>query len=192
MPIGYTKHHPVVFIPGIVSTGLEVWQGDKCAGMFRQRIWGGSQAMVKTLNPWHHHCWLKHMRLNESTWEDPDGIKIRASQGLGSADVFMTGYRLWIDIMASLSDVGYENKALYMASYDWRVHFNLLETRDSYFTNLKNAIELMYTTNDRIKIVVISHSMGSSLYVYFMQWVSAQDPTWVDTYVSSWYVQPNP
>lgn len=28
---GVGAHFPVVFIPGIVSTGLEVWQGTPCA-----------------------------------------------------------------------------------------------------------------------------------------------------------------
>lgn len=28
---GYSPHFPVVFIPGIISTGLEVWQGRPCA-----------------------------------------------------------------------------------------------------------------------------------------------------------------
>lgn len=28
---GAMPHHPVVFIPGIVSTSLEVWQGKPCA-----------------------------------------------------------------------------------------------------------------------------------------------------------------
>ena len=71
------------------------------------------------------------------------------------ADVFITGYRLWIDIIQSFSDVGYDERSMHMASYDWRLNFQELERRDGYFTNLKYRIEAMKTTNDNEKIVII-------------------------------------
>lgn len=38
-----TAKHPVVFVPGIVTGGLELWQGKPCAdGLFRKRLWGGT------------------------------------------------------------------------------------------------------------------------------------------------------
>lgn len=46
---GLRAHFPIVFVPGIVSTGLEVWQGEKCArDHFRQRLWG-STLMIRTM-----------------------------------------------------------------------------------------------------------------------------------------------
>lgn len=34
------KHHPVILIPGIVSTGLESWGTESVArGFFRKRLW---------------------------------------------------------------------------------------------------------------------------------------------------------
>lgn len=40
---GLTVKHPVVFVPGIVTGGLELWEGHQCAeGLFRKRLWGGS------------------------------------------------------------------------------------------------------------------------------------------------------
>ena len=40
---GLTAKHPVVFVPGIVTGGLELWAGHQCAeGLFRKRLWGGS------------------------------------------------------------------------------------------------------------------------------------------------------
>lgn len=39
---GLTAKHPVVFVPGIVTGGLELWEGRQCAeGLFRKRMWGG-------------------------------------------------------------------------------------------------------------------------------------------------------
>lgn len=40
---GLTAKHPVVFVPGIVTGGLELWEGHNCAdGLFRKRLWGGT------------------------------------------------------------------------------------------------------------------------------------------------------
>lgn len=40
---GLTALHPVVLIPGVVTGGLELWEGRSCAeGLFRKRLWGGS------------------------------------------------------------------------------------------------------------------------------------------------------
>lgn len=40
---GLIAKHPVVFVPGIVTGGLELWEGHQCAeGLFRKRLWGGT------------------------------------------------------------------------------------------------------------------------------------------------------
>jgi phospholipid:diacylglycerol acyltransferase len=40
---GLRARHPVVFVPGIVTGGLELWEGHQCAeGLFRKRLWGGT------------------------------------------------------------------------------------------------------------------------------------------------------
>lgn len=40
---GLSANHPVVFVPGIVTGGLELWEGHHCAdGLFRKRLWGGT------------------------------------------------------------------------------------------------------------------------------------------------------
>lgn len=40
---GLKAKHPVVFVPGIVTGGLELWEGYDCAeGLFRKRLWGGT------------------------------------------------------------------------------------------------------------------------------------------------------
>lgn len=40
---GLKVKHPVVFVPGIVTGGLELWEGHQCAeGLFRKRLWGGT------------------------------------------------------------------------------------------------------------------------------------------------------
>lgn len=40
---GLRAKHPVVFVPGIVTGGLELWEGHQCAeGLFRKKLWGGT------------------------------------------------------------------------------------------------------------------------------------------------------
>lgn len=40
---GLRAKHPVIFVPGIVTGGLELWEGHACAeGLFRKRLWGGT------------------------------------------------------------------------------------------------------------------------------------------------------
>lgn len=58
---------PIIIIPGIISTGLELWRGAECAeGKFRHRFWTSMQ-MVDSIGR-DHQCWLKHISLNLSTW----------------------------------------------------------------------------------------------------------------------------
>ena len=58
---------PIIIIPGIISTGLELWRGLQCAdGKFRHRFWTSMQ-MVDNIGR-DHQCWLKHISLNLSTW----------------------------------------------------------------------------------------------------------------------------
>lgn len=44
---GLSALRPVVLVPGIVTGGLELWEGRPCAeGLFRKRLWGGSFAEI--------------------------------------------------------------------------------------------------------------------------------------------------
>lgn len=39
---GLVANHPVVLVPGIITGGLELWEGKPCAEpLFRKRLWGG-------------------------------------------------------------------------------------------------------------------------------------------------------
>jgi phospholipid:diacylglycerol acyltransferase len=40
-------------------------------------------------------CWKCNMKLNPKTGLDPDGMKLRAAQGLGAADYLVPGYWVW-------------------------------------------------------------------------------------------------
>ncbi|XP_051131722.1 phospholipid:diacylglycerol acyltransferase 1-like [Andrographis paniculata] len=170
---GLKAKHPVVFVPGIVTGGLELWEGHACAeGLFRKRLWGGTFGEVYK----RPLCWVEHMSLDNETGLDPPGIKIRPVSGLVAADYFAPGYFVWAVLIANLARIGYEDKNMYMAAYDWRLSFQNTEIRDQTLSRIKSNIELMVATSGGKKVVVVPHSMGVLYFLHFMKWVEAPPP----------------
>ncbi|XP_010261970.1 PREDICTED: phospholipid:diacylglycerol acyltransferase 1-like [Nelumbo nucifera] len=170
---GLRAKHPVVFVPGIVTGGLELWEGHQCAdGLFRKRLWGGTFGEVYK----RPLCWVEHMSLDNETGLDPPGIRVRPVPGLVAADYFAPGYFVWAVLIANLARIGYEEKTMYMASYDWRLSFQNTEVRDQTLSRIKSNIELMVATNGGKKVVVIPHSMGVLYFLHFMKWVESPAP----------------
>lgn len=154
---GFSSHNPVILIPGVISTGLELWQGETCAShYFRQRLWG-SATMLRSLllDP---KCWLRHIALNHTTGQDRDGIKLRPASGLEAADFFIGNFWIWARVIENLADIGYDTNSLAMAAYDWRAAPLDLELRDSYFTRLASLVEIMSKSNEDRPVSLVMHS----------------------------------
>jgi phospholipid:diacylglycerol acyltransferase len=78
--------HPVIMIPGVISTGLESWGTEEASRQyFRKRLWG-SWSMMKALIL-DKASWKRHIMLDKNTGLDPPGIKLRAAQGFDAADL---------------------------------------------------------------------------------------------------------
>ncbi|KAL7539629.1 hypothetical protein ACHAXR_009458 [Thalassiosira sp. AJA248-18] len=183
--------HPVVMIPGFVTSGLELWEGLGCAKKhFRQRLWG-SASMARTFFA-DRECWRKHLALHPQTGMDPENIRLRSAQGFEAADNFIASYWVWSKLIENLADVGYDGSTMSMMSYDWRLGYEHLEKRDGYFTKLKHTIEAHHATTGE-KVVMISHSMGGTVSYYFLQWVVADvkvgggggGKNWIEKHVHS-------
>jgi phospholipid:diacylglycerol acyltransferase len=176
-------------IPGVISTGLESWgTNEKSRQYFRKRLWG-SWSMMRAL-VLDKAGWKKHIMLDKDTGLDPPGIKLRAAQGFDATDFFITGYWIWNKILENLATIGYDPTNAFTAAYDWRLSYLNLEVRDKYFTKLKSYIEVAVMTTGR-KTVLISHSMGGQVLLYFFKWV--ENPRngnggsdWVDKHVDTW------
>lgn len=183
---GARAHFPVIMIPGVTSVGLELWEGQACAaGLFRQRLWG-TMTMLKTLLM-DKACWMDHLRVDPRTGRDPPGIRIRPAQGLEAADFLLPGFWVWAKIIAGLAEVGYDHTNLHMAAYDWRLDLESLEARDRYFTRLKLAIEFFYESHRGRKVVILGHSLGSNVWLYFQKWVEHRtgDRTWINRHIEA-------
>ncbi|KAF8891737.1 Lecithin:cholesterol/phospholipid:diacylglycerol acyltransferase [Infundibulicybe gibba] len=161
---GLSAKHPVILIPGVVSTGLESWStSPDYRAFFREKLWGGFN-MVSQVT-FNREKWISAMMLDPVT-------------GIDAASSFIQGYWIWSKIVENLAVVNYDTNNLYLAAYDWRLSYYNLEERD------------VPRRRQRKKVVIAAHSMGST---YFLKWVESPQhggggPDWVenhiDTYVS--------
>ncbi|MCO5612953.1 hypothetical protein L7F22_067226 [Adiantum nelumboides] len=95
---GVKVQHPVILLPGIVSTGLESWTtNEDTSSYFRKRLWG-TTTMMRTI-VLEKEMWIKHLSLDPVTGLDPPGIKVRAAEGLDAASYFVSGYWIWARII---------------------------------------------------------------------------------------------
>ncbi|CAI2164474.1 14450_t:CDS:10 [Funneliformis geosporum] len=169
---GIKSHHPVVLIPGIVSTGLESWSTSNCSRpYFRKRMWGTTTMFRAVLLD--KECWTENMKLDPVTGLDPPNFKLRAAQGLDAADYLFPGYWVWGKMIQNFAAIGYDNNNMHLAAYDWRLSFYNLEVRDQYFSKLKATLELAKKIDGR-KSVVVGHSMGGN-----------GGPNWVNEYIEA-------
>lgn len=192
--LNMTAKHPVVMVPGVISTGIESWgvEGDsECESTphFRKRLWG-SFYMLRTM-VLDKMCWLRHIMLDPITGLDPPHFRLRAAQGFEAADFFMAGYWIWNKILQNLGAIGYDPDTMTTAAYDWRLAYLDLERRDRFFTKLKQQIELIHELSGE-KVCLVGHSMGSQIVFYFLKWAEAKGEYygnggegWTDKHVDS-------
>ncbi|KAG0144699.1 hypothetical protein CROQUDRAFT_46960 [Cronartium quercuum f. sp. fusiforme G11] len=187
---GLKKKHAVLLIPGIISSGLESWgTSEEHASFFRSRIWGTS-AMLRAVVT-RKEAWLRAISLDVETGLDPPGVKVRAAQGFDAAAYFVQGYWIWQKIIENLAVLDYDPLDMALMSYDWRLSPINLETRDRYFSRMKFAIEHSKQVLGK-KTVLVSHSMGGSIVLFFLKWVEASGPQfgnggkdWVENHIES-------
>ncbi|OCH92023.1 Lecithin:cholesterol acyltransferase [Obba rivulosa] len=181
---GLSAKHPVVLVPGIISTGLESWStSPDFRAFFRQKLWGGfSMISQVTFNK---EKWMASIMLDPNTGLDPPDVKVRAAEGIDAASSFIQGYWLWSKIVENLAVVNYDTNNLHLAPYDWRLSYYNLEVRDGYFSKLKATIEGFKARENR-RVVLAAHSMGSTVF----KWVESPlhgngGPDWVEKHVEA-------
>ncbi|EFP88727.2 uncharacterized protein PGTG_14693 [Puccinia graminis f. sp. tritici CRL 75-36-700-3] len=187
---GQHKKHAVLLIPGIISSGLESWgTSEEHAPFFRSRIWG-TAAMIKAVMT-RKEAWLRAISLDLETGLDVEGVKVRAAQGFDAAAYFVQGYWLWQKIIENLAVLDYDPLDMALLSYDWRLAPLNLEVRDQYFSRMKVMIEHSKLIGGK-KTVLVSHSMGGNIVLFFLKWVEAEGPlfgnggpNWVDEHIES-------
>lgn len=170
---------PVLLIPGLVSSRLVAWKHKPCRGPdinIQDIIWLNLQKMIETMT-YDQSCWINCLKLNKNGTDPPD-CKVRADEGLSAVGELSPGniytppatsiFTALIKMLAH--DLGYDVNNIIGAPYDWRLSPMHLEDRDSFFTTLKFRIETAVRKHRRPSIV-IAHSMGNNLFLYFIEWL---------------------
>lgn len=186
---GLSAEHPIILIPGIISTGLESWSTEpEFRTFFREKMWGGFNMLSQVT--FNKEKWINAMMLDPVTGLDPPGVKIRAAEGLDAASSFIQGFWLWSKVIENLAVVNYDTNNLHMAPYDWRLSMYNLEERDGYFSRLKLTIEGFKQRHNK-KTVIAAHSMGSTVLLYFFKWVESPQhgrggSSWVEDHIEAY------
>ncbi|MES1916343.1 MAG: hypothetical protein MHM6MM_008170, partial [Cercozoa sp. M6MM] len=141
---GVDVRRPVLMVPGVITTSLELWHGDECLGSDqsdtrgRPRIWGSLSMLRYAL--FDSECWTQHMMLDSTTGRDPsisaDGKKkivLRpATNGWDASADFVPGFWVWRKLIDNLVDLGFDSDTLSLLGYDWRRPLPLLAEPGDY------------------------------------------------------------
>lgn len=62
----------------------------------------------------------------------------------------------------------------------------VMESRDGFFTRVKQEVEMQYQLSQGIKPIMVSHSYGAQVSIAFLDWVERQNPGWVDKHLKGY------
>ena len=182
--------HPILLVPGMLSSKLESWSviKDSCekypGQYFRSTIWSKFTGLFKWF--FKGKCILDIFDLDvEEGRDSPKGYKVRAGAGFQAIDYFAGGFSVWAKVIGNLGAAGYDTANMAVVPYDWRLSYEMMETRDSTFSKMKVEIEFM-VKKSKEKAVILTHSLGGNFNLYFIQWVNHLDPEWMNKHIHAW------
>lgn len=180
--------HPVLILPGFITTGLEVWEANSSCLQkldvylaLRQWMLGPKMLLLMIRDP---ACWFELFSLDPNTGMDKNGTRVRGGEGAASVGEFVPGFWVWEKIIRNLADIGYDPSSLAVATYDWRLSPDLLQARDGFFYRMKHLILQLYEQHHGQRIVIIGHSYANTVLTEFLLWAEGQEAGFLNTYVS--------
>ena len=114
----------------------------------------------------------------ELNGSDPSECRVRPDEGLSAVGELCPG-SLYVpagtSIFSSLirffaNEHGYDANNLIGMPYDWRLAPIQLQQRDMFFTTMKFRLETAVKMHG-LPAIVITHSMGTNLFLYFVEWL---------------------
>ncbi|KAL3143630.1 hypothetical protein ABBQ38_002426 [Trebouxia sp. C0009 RCD-2024] len=184
-------HSPVILLPGLAGSVLEAKLNRTevpsilCS---KQHDWEVEWLSLKAaLRP---QCLLDELTITydpvTKSYNNQEGIEIRPYDfgGLGgiySIDPDLPGFTAtYRPIIEKLKDAGYtENQDLFGAPYDFRLAGDGLES-SGHFDKMRALIEHAVKVNDGKPAVLVAHSMGCLVSLYF---ITRQSADWRFTYL---------
>ncbi|CAG7835506.1 unnamed protein product, partial [Allacma fusca] len=187
--------HPIILVPGDGGSQMDAklnkpavvhYLCDKTTNDYFN-IWLNLELLV----PLVIDCWVDNVRLvyNSTTrrTENSPGVDIRIP-GFGHTETVeyldpsqaSPGLYFKSIVEASLIPLGYtRNSSISGAPYDFRKAPNELK---DWFVDLKKLVEQVYASNGNNGIILICHSMGSPMSLYFL---NRQSQSWKNKYIRS-------
>ncbi|KAF8678940.1 Lecithin:cholesterol acyltransferase [Rhizoctonia solani] len=159
---GLEASHPVILIPGIVSTGLESWTtSPEYRSYFRKRLWGTTTMVRAVLTD--RDRWIAALMLDPDTGLDPPGIKVRAAQGLDAASTFMPGKGFALPLKAAFLPRGVALRILDLR-FEMGIFLGMDPTLVMRGKLTRNRLKAQVETfKQGKKVVLVSHSMGGTV-----------------------------
>eukprot|EP01127_Copromyxa_protea_P021560 TRINITY_DN7454_c0_g1_i1.p1 TRINITY_DN7454_c0_g1~~TRINITY_DN7454_c0_g1_i1.p1 ORF type:complete len:932 (-),score=165.06 TRINITY_DN7454_c0_g1_i1:108-2765(-) len=201
----YSPRLPILFIPGFGSSALNVEKGDLWEGeriwisitkLSSQKVSSSIKNLVTRSSDTSVNRWIKYMSLGPDGISDPEGIQIRAEEGISGCAYLEKGTHaiatnfsyVMGPIINNLKFLGYSDHNLRAAPYDWRVPFHVLEARDAYFSRLESTVQEQFV-NTGHPVLVVTHSMGCKLFHYFLMFKKSQPggQEWIDKYIHTFW-----
>ena len=115
---------------------------EQCGGGCRQRIWGSLSMTQSFMGD--KQCWMEHMALNGTDGLDPEGIKLRASEGLLAVDYFFPGYAVWAGMIHAAADLGYDTNNLVKHLYCFQKYSSIKKSLDTWLACTGYAVRMCY------------------------------------------------
>ena len=180
---------PVVFLPGLVNSRLEVRRTqatDDCAITDDNftLLWLDPVKILASLD-----CFMDSLRLHYDpvtrTTHNSPGVEITVpyfgdTEGVETMNIIPSpATTIALPLVSFFVLGGYERGVNFRtAPYDWRKAANEL---GDFFDRLKNLIEETYEQQGQQRIVLMTHSMGGMNALHFLQ---QQDAAWKEKYIN--------
>jgi len=186
--------HPIVMVPGDGGSQIEAKLSNKTKTVnifcFKNSDWFSLWLNLEQMVPKVVDCWVDNMRLQYDLKTrrsfNNAGVETRIP-GFGNSstvewlDTSMRSFSGYFSAIADqLVTIGYQRGInLHGAPYDFRKAAN---EQEEYFKQIKVLIESTYNENGQTQVILLTHSMGSSMMLYFLIHQSAE---WKDKYIRS-------
>ena len=170
--------HPVIFVPGDGGSQIlaKLNKTSRVHYICRRTTdyWFYLWLDWRQLMPIEISCWVDNMRLVYNnltrTTRNNQGVHLKIPDfGNTTAVEYLDADRSYLyfgRIVDSLLDMGYERKkSVFGAPYDFRKAPN---EQHEWFKMFKELITSAYNTNGMKPVVLVSHSMGSPMVLYFL------------------------
>ncbi|EGG13818.1 hypothetical protein DFA_11579 [Cavenderia fasciculata] len=188
---------PIILVPGIAGSGLEAKLNKTKVPAFYCtknqdwfRIWLSLPELLV------QKCWFDNLAVDfdatTGKFSNTPGVEIREIDFGGILGVGYLDYKfsfpigitnVYGEMVEFFEDLGYEvGKNIRGAPFDWRLSIQELEKR-GWFDKFKSLVESTYEMNKQQKVVLVAHSMGGLLSLYFLDKIATDQ--WKAKYIDS-------